>query len=82
MEPQISLLCSQEPAIGPYLDADESSPVYTSPPYFPQIRSISYLLLQFYDKLHSSYILKHSSGIFIQYTITRMKFGLSCYTTQ
>jgi len=29
MEPEDSLLCSQDPAIGPYLELDESNPHLT-----------------------------------------------------
>jgi hypothetical protein len=33
MEPEDSLLCSQEPAIGPYSEPDASSPLF--PTLFP-----------------------------------------------
>jgi hypothetical protein len=36
MEPEISLLCSKEPFIGPYPETDESSPSTAS--YFFKIR--------------------------------------------
>jgi hypothetical protein len=37
MEPEGSLLCSQQPATGPYLS--QMNAVHTFPPYFPEIHS-------------------------------------------
>jgi hypothetical protein len=37
MEPEVSLPCSQKPAIGPHPKTDTSSPIF--PPYFPKIHS-------------------------------------------
>jgi len=37
MEPEVSLPCSQQPAIGPYPEPDASSPHI--PTYFPKIHS-------------------------------------------